>query len=117
MYNQNLKVFKELIEKAAVKNNNTSILMQVEHFENQFIVQKENFDILNHEIKAQERKIREDLQGNPINDDIDILNDQTLLRDKIHIAEKIFIALKHDFHNFVARALQKTDEHTGITIK
>lgn len=81
------------------------MLRQVEHFQNQFIIQKDNLQALSHEIKLQEQEIADDVKRDKILDETDIIGNQSFLRDKMQAAEKVFISLKHEYYRFVARVL------------
>jgi len=49
-YNDEMKVMNHRIEEIAAKNSSKEILAQVEHFQNQLIVQHDNVDGLKHDI-------------------------------------------------------------------
>lgn len=97
--------FQKRLMDISTHNTKPHVLKQVEHFQNQFIIQKENFDILNHEIKIHQQLIAKEMQGSDIFDNMEITDQQYFLRDKMHTAEKIFITLKHEFYNFAGRVL------------
>lgn len=105
LFMQELNGYNNRLNDVTAKNSKDVVLRQVEHFQNQFIVQKDNLQTLLHEIKIQEQNIAEDVKRDKIIDDNDIIGNQSFLREKVHTAEKIFVALKHDFYNFLARAL------------
>ncbi len=97
--------FKKRLMDISIHNTNPQVLKQVEHFQNQFIVQKENFDILNHEIKVHEQSISKEIQGKDFFDNLEITDQQYALRERMHMQEKIFISLKHEFYNFAGRVM------------
>ena len=105
LFMQELKSYNNRLNEVAGQNNKEMVLKQVEHFQNQFIVQKDNLETLLHEIKIQEQNIAEDVKRDKILDDTDIIGNQSFLREKVHTSEKIFVALKHDFYSFLARSL------------
>ncbi len=104
-FENEMNSFKKWLMEISTKNSKPHVMKQVEHFQNQFIVQKDNFDILNHEIKLHQQLIAKEMQFSNIFDNMDITDQQYFLRDKMHTAEKIFIALKHEFYNFAGRVL------------
>ncbi len=104
-FENEMNSFEKRLIAISTQNTKPHIMKQVEHFQNQFIIQKENFDILNHEIKIHEQLIAKEMQVGKIFDNMEITDQQYFLRDKMHSAEKIFIALKHEFYNFAGRVL------------
>lgn len=105
LFMQELQGYNQRLNDVAGKNNKDVVLKQVEHFQNQFIVQKDNIQTMLHEIKIQEQNIAEDVKRDKILDETDIIGNQSFLREKVHTTEKIFVALKHDFYSFLARSL------------
>ncbi|MFN8246299.1 MAG: hypothetical protein U0T56_07960 [Ferruginibacter sp.] len=105
LFMQELQGYNQRLNDVAGKNNKDVVLKQVEHFQNQFIVQKDNIQTMQHEIKIQEQNIAEDVRRDKILDETDIIGNQSFLREKVHTTEKIFVALKHDFYSFLARSL------------
>lgn len=105
LFMQELQGYNQRLNDVAGKNNKDVVLKQVEHFQNQFVVQKDNIQTMLHEIKIQEQNIAEDVRRDKILDETDIIGNQSFLREKVHTTEKIFVALKHDFYSFLARAL------------
>jgi len=104
LFMQELQGYNQRLNDVAGKNNKDVVLKQVEHFQNQFIVQKDNIQTMLHEIKIQEQNIAEDVRRDKILDETDIIGNQSFLREKVHTTEKIFVALKHDFYSFLARS-------------
>ena len=105
LFMQELQGYNQRLNDVAGRNNKDMVLKQVEHFQNQFIVQKDNIQTMLHEIKIQEQNIAEDVRRDKILDETDIIGNQSFLREKVHTTEKIFVALKHDFYSFLARSL------------
>ena len=78
------------------------MLEEVEQFQNKFIVEKETFDILTHDIKAQAMQI---VLAAPDYDDIkvDFVDHQFLLADRFQTAEILFAELKRSFYRFLEK--------------
>lgn len=87
------------------KNTLAAILQQVEHYQNRFIIQKQGMQQLKHDIRKQETDIADDVRRDIIIDKADLTGIQFFLRERVQSNEKIFITLKHDFYNFLARNL------------
>src|SRR6201984_3491948 len=53
-YTDELKIYQKRLDEIASKNTSEDVRKQVEHFQNKFIIQKEQLDILNHEVTVHE---------------------------------------------------------------
>ena len=104
-YLDEIKILEERLEEVAWKNTKPSITVNVEHFQNQFILQQEALGILKHDIHAQQLKIEADIIPKNKLTDEEVIANQDLLRDRQQAAEKIFIELKHSFYRFLSRVL------------
>ncbi len=93
------------LEAIVSKNPSTDDLVKVEHFQNQFIRQREVLDILRHNFKQHENLI----EAKEENQDLHNINEQRLLenhqmyRQELNDFEKIFNDLKQEFNMFTAK--------------
>ncbi len=102
-YDDEIGVFESRLEEVVTKNTGSGLLGEAEHFQNQFILQKEQFDLLQHDINEQKTKTEASiLQGNKPGH-TPSSEEQHLLRNKIHSAEKIFVETKHGFYRFLSK--------------
>ena len=56
-YKEDLTILRERLDEVTSKNNHTDFLKSVEHFQNQFIIQRNHIDDLAHQIKANENTL------------------------------------------------------------
>ena len=49
--------------------------------------------------------IAEDVRRDAILEEKDIIGNQSFLRDKVHMEEKLWVSLRHDFYRFLASIL------------
>jgi hypothetical protein len=102
-YLEEIKIFQERLLEVAAKNNKPAISVSIEHYQNQFIAQAESLQQLRHDINAQEEAIAKEItKANKIFD-MDIVDRQFYLREKMQMSEKIFIETKHSFYRFLAK--------------
>jgi hypothetical protein len=101
-FSHQLVAFQNRLTEVAKNNGNKQMLAEVEQFQNKFIVEKENFDILRHDIKAQAKQIA---LAAPDYDDIkaDFIDDQFALSDRFQTAEALFAELKKAFYRFLEK--------------
>lgn len=104
-YADELKVLEGRLQEVVNKNTGESVLAQVEHYQNQYILQKEQFDQLQHDIHEQKAAVDKNVHNGDRSVKIEVQEKQTFLRDKVQTAEKIFLDTKHQFYRFLAGVL------------
>ncbi len=104
-YSDEITVMKSRISEVASKNNGKDILAQVEHFQNQCILQKENIDILKHEIKKHESALEANINANPTASDHRSVENHPQHSEDVNSFEKIFNELRHEFNNFLSKTM------------
>lgn len=100
-YADELKIYQQRLEEVAFKNTRIEIRAQIEHFQNQFIIQKEQLDILSHQIKVHEQWLAQFAKENPATIDKELFADHKLMNDQIETFHKIYAELKREFKNFL----------------
>lgn len=101
-YNDELKIYQKRLAEVASKNNAQDVLKNVEHFQNQFIIQKEQLDILNHHVNEHEQWLAKYAKENPVAIDKKLFADHVSINDKVEAFKKIYAELKVEFNKFVA---------------
>jgi hypothetical protein len=104
-YLADLDMLKERLQEVATKNTKAVVLENVEHFQNQFIVQKESLQAINHKIQVQKDNLGAEIKNIAGLNDLGIVDTQHFLRESVHLAEKIFLEVKHSFYRFLSRVL------------
>jgi hypothetical protein len=61
-YKDELKIMADRIMEVAEKNTSNEVRSLADHFQNQLIIQKEQIDILNHDIKSHESYLQKAVQ-------------------------------------------------------
>jgi hypothetical protein len=101
-YKEEIKIFEEHL--VNILNQNTkhsNVPARTEHFQNQFILQKEVIDFLKHDLHVSERQLARfvhDLSGEGI-DGIKMDN-HSKLRERMSTFRKIFREMKNEFRRF-----------------
>jgi hypothetical protein len=98
---EEILIYEGHLEEIISNYQTTEITAQVEHFQNQFIRQREVIDELKHDLNIAEKQLAaftRDLS------DAGIMNikmdNHTQLREEVHTQRKIFEDLKKEFRNF-----------------
>ena len=87
----------------AGKNTKTTIMVGVEHFQNQFTLQKNNLQVFKHKVQEQDDKLNAVVKKiDPLND-LNIVDEQHFLREAVQLNEKIFQELRHSFYRFLSK--------------
>jgi hypothetical protein len=102
-YKDELSIMKNRISEIAVKNTSKEVLALVEHFQNQLIVQKEQIDILSHDINKHESVIEDAADKNPTNVDHQKFEDHAAQRGQVETFEKIFNELRKELITFLSK--------------
>lgn len=100
-----LNSFQNRLQEVNSANTAADIRAQVEHFQNQFIREKEVIDILIHDINAEERLLSVNAQSNNVATDHRKVADNEDLRDRMSTFVKIFGELKVEFTTFLSKTL------------
>lgn len=100
-YKDELKIYQERLDEIASKNNSEDARKGIEHFQNQFIIQKEQLDILNHGINEHEQWLAKYSKENPVAIDKKLFADHTAMHDKADSFRKIYNELKQEFNRFM----------------
>jgi NhaP-type Na+/H+ and K+/H+ antiporter len=99
-YKDELSVLLKRLEEVVSKNTSKEILASAEHFQNQFVVQKENIDELIHSIHEHESYLENRAEQNKTVQQR--ANDHPKMRDKVESFEKVFNELRLGFNKFLS---------------
>jgi len=102
-YTDELSVMRNRIAEIAKKNTSKEVLASVEHFQNQLIIQKEQIDVLKHDIKKHEAVLEGAATDNPMNVDHEKFSDHSVKRDAVENFEKIFNDLRKELIHFLSK--------------
>ena len=101
-FKDELGIYKNRLTEVAGKNTSREIAQQVEHFQNQFIVQNEKIDQLKHDIKRNRKMMASEMQqsDNPMSPEQ--LNSLSEFKERVDAEDKIFSELKQEFNEFLS---------------
>ena len=101
-YDDDLKVLQNRLSEVSIKNTDKEFHAMIERFQNKLIIQKEQIDILTHEINQHEQEILKNIEENPIATDHRKVNNHADTRDKVQTFELIFNNLRKDLIKFTS---------------
>lgn len=104
-YKDEIKVLETRLGEVVKQNTGQSVLSESEHFQNQFILQKEQIDLLKHHINEQDKKFEEKATPYDMSMNQPLLSEQEKLRGQFSSTEKIFTDTRQEFYRFVSKVL------------
>ena len=102
-YKDEITILQDLLSEIASKNTGDEALKEVEHYQNQFIVQRDNLDQLAHNIRLNEQKFQQEVHDNPVAVDHRKMEYQQAEKDFIEYFENNFKGLRTDFKTFSSK--------------
>jgi cell division septum initiation protein DivIVA len=102
-YKDELAILTKRLEEPASKNSSKEVMAQVEHFQNKFIVLREQVDILKHDVNVREKEVESLALDKPSHIDEHF----TSVRDDMHkrmidLAKSI-ADTRYEFNRFLAK--------------
>ena len=104
-YKDEVKIMTGRLEEVASKNNAKEVLAEVEHFQNQLIIQRNNIDEIMHAVKINEESLLADIKSNPTAADHRRTEYHATEKDLVDSFEKNFNDLRGEFKEFIAKWL------------
>ena len=104
-YSDEIRVFENRLREVVSKNTNPVLLARVEQFQNQFILQKEQFDHLLHDIHELKENVEKGMIKGSRQATLQGTVDQEFIREKVEMAEKIFRDTRRGFYRFLSEVL------------
>lgn len=102
-YKDEIKIFKTRLEEIVLKNNTHEVLAEVEKFENQFKIQRNNIDEIAHKITLDEDELQDEVKSNPVAIDHRKVGDHSEQRDLVLTFEKNFNEIRQEYNKFSAK--------------
>jgi hypothetical protein len=102
-YKDEIKILTGRIEELASKNKFNEVLVGVEHFQNQLIIQRNNIDEILHFVKLNEKVLIAEIIANPVAVDHRKLEYHLKEKDMVESFEKNFNELRAEFKEFASK--------------
>lgn len=102
-YNEELSLLEKRLLEIADKNNGKEVMAEVEHFQNQFIVQRNNIDELKHEVNLYVEKLGKDAQQHGGRMETAMIAEHTALHEKYEDFERVMNILRHEFNEYLSK--------------
>ena len=103
-YKQELQIHTHrLSDVSGMYGSKAELKPNVEHFQNQFIVQRNNIDQLAHDLGSFEKKVSHETQELAQHIYAETLQEHDVLRDRYTTLEKTINNLRHEHNSFLAK--------------
>lgn len=102
-YKEEISILNKRLQEVTGKNNAPDFLKEVEHYQNQFIVQRNNIDELAHSIKMNEKQIEKEVIANPVAVEHRKVESHEAEADFLGYFEKNFAGLRTDYNKFLSK--------------
>lgn len=102
-FKEEVKFFENRLMEVSQKNSDRQMLIELEHFQNQFIRQREVIDETRHNVKQAENQLEKFAKDHPIASDHVYFEDHTNLREEMNTFRDIYTDLKKEFLRFLAK--------------
>jgi cobalamin biosynthesis protein CbiD len=102
-YKEEITILNQLLSEIANKNSSDEALKDVEHYQNQFIIQKNNLDELAHNIRIHEQKLQHEVDSNPVAVDHRRMEYHQAEKEFLDYFENNFSTLRKDFKTFASK--------------
>lgn len=105
-YRDEMNILDKYLLEIVKKNTGQEVMKEVEHFQNQFIRQKEVLDELTHDIREHEKLVISQVKDlNPIQAEKSKFDDHLELREYFETFTRIYAELKSEFLLFMSHRL------------
>jgi hypothetical protein len=102
-YRDELELMTKRLLDIAVKNTGEEASKGVEHFQNQFIIQKKNISDLKHQVNSYVKGLSNDAKNHSGHVDAIFITQGDSLRERYEQLEQIMNSLRHEFNQFLSK--------------
>jgi len=102
-YNDEIRIMKHRLEEVSVKNTGLEVKIDVEHYQNQFMLQETNLNHLKHDINNHFKHMENDVEVHAQHLANSTIAEHDAMRDKYMTLEKIINELRHEFNRFLSK--------------
>ncbi|MFM8949509.1 MAG: hypothetical protein ACKOKB_01860 [Bacteroidota bacterium] len=102
-YYDDLKIMRHRLEEVAARNTDKSLMAQVEHYQNQFVIQRNELDEMKHAINQSETTIAENVAQNGTAVNRRSVADDQSMRERMSQFDKLFLQLRVELMSFLAK--------------
>jgi hypothetical protein len=102
-YRDELSLLENRLMEVSSRNNKQEAFEGIEHFQNQFMIQRKNIQDIKHAVKNYKNNISSDIHHHDGQVNTDLIEDGKVLKDKYESFERIMNGLRHEFNAFLSK--------------
>jgi hypothetical protein len=102
-YKDEIKILEKRLGELASKNSKSDILGELEKYQNQLIVQRNNIDEISHKVKINEDALEHEIEKNPVAVDHRYVPNHVAEKELVSGFEKNFNSLRADLNGFISK--------------
>jgi len=102
-YKSEFDILQKRLAEIVTKNTSHDALEGVEHFQNQFIVQRNNIDELRHNINEHAHKTKVDAEKHAGHIEEALAEEHEKLKDEFSVFEKVVKELRQEFNEYLTK--------------
>jgi hypothetical protein len=102
-YKDEIKILQNRLDEVASKNNSSECLKDVERFQNQLIIQRNNLDEIKHKVGLDENRLFAEVNKNEIAIDHRSIEFHAIEKDEVETFEVVFKDLRNDMMLFFTK--------------
>lgn len=102
-YKDEVSIMSNRLSEVTRKNTSREVLSLIDYFNNQLLIQEEQIDILNHDIKSHESYLEAAVRRDTNDIEHKKFSDHTKHRESIAVFEKIFKELREELIDFLSK--------------
>jgi hypothetical protein len=102
-YKLELKIFGEKLEEVTSRNTNQEMHISIEQFQNKFIIQNNEMDILAHKIKLNEHQISTPQSKGPYLTSPEAAENYRKIKDEMIQFIKLYSELREELYKFLSK--------------
>ena len=102
-YKQEIGILKNRLTELAGRNTHPDVMAGIEHFQNQFIVQRNNIDEYHHAVNEHIVRVKHDIKHHANKVDNTVLTEHKKLSEGMAQLEKVINELRQDFNAFLSK--------------
>ena len=102
-YIQEIQILENRLSEVSQRYTRDDVKADVEHYQNQFIIQRANFEDLIKDIKTHEIHMSDDAEKKALHLSNTTLAEHDAMRERFQHIEKFINNLRHDFNKFLSR--------------
>lgn len=102
-YKDEISVLEPHLQELTNKYTLREVIEEIEHFQNQFDLHKENINILQNDINSHEKRLANYAQNNPIDAEHDSFGSHRMMTKKMETQRSIYHNLKKEYYLFMEK--------------